>query len=143
DVVAHRPGTSGGGSAAQTDRAECMTDTSHSTEDGFQAETPEAEPVEELTIEDLRAQLDEAQAGHARARADYANLERRSQEQRFEVGRVALIEAVRGFLPVLDDLLRAVEAAESEATEPAWVEGIRLVAQKFRTTLGQHGVEEI
>src|SRR3546814_7771270 len=78
----------------------------------------------------------------ARARADYQNLERRSQEQRFEVGRVALIDAVRGFLPILDDLLRAVEHAEADADDAAWVEGIRLVAQKFETAFASHGVEE-
>ena len=97
------------------------------------------------SVESLRAQLEEAQAAHARARADYANLERRSQEQRLEVGRAALTDAVRGFLPVLDDLLRAIEAAETNATEgeAAWLEGVRLVAQKFKNVLDQHGVEEI
>lgn len=97
------------------------------------------------SVESLRAQLEEAQAAHARARADYANLERRSQEQRLEVGRAALTDAVRGFLPVLDDLLRAIEAAETNVTEgeAAWLEGVRLVAQKFKNVLDQHGVEEI
>src|SRR5690606_3738909 len=94
-----------------------------------------------------RAQLEETQALYARARADYANLERRSQEQRLEVGRAALTDAVRGFLPVLDDLLRAIEVAEADeargAEHAAWLEGVQLVAQKLRATLSQHGVEEI
>jgi molecular chaperone GrpE len=95
------------------------------------------------SIEALRAELEEAQAQYARARADYANLERRSQEQRFEVGRTALADAVRGFLPVLDDLQRALEAAEADAGDAAWVEGLRLVAHKFQGVLESHGVEEI
>lgn len=135
-----------------------MTDATN-TDDEVRTGAPEGagapEPAEETpeTIEDLRAQLEEAQAGYARARADYANLERRSQEQRLEVGRAALADAVRGFLPVLDDLQRAIEAAEGgsggastgegNADEAAWLEGVRLVAQKFKTVLEQHGVEEI
>jgi len=120
-----------------------MTDATNSTDDEVQTGTPEGDDAPLDSVEELRAQLEEAQAGYARARADYANLERRSQEQRFEVGRAALIEAVRGFLPVGDDLMRAVEAAEQDAGDAAWVEGIRLVAQKFKTVLEQHGVEEI
>ena len=127
-----------------------MTDATNSTDDEVHEMPTQAtnEGAEESgasvdSIEELRAQLDEAQAQYARARADYANLERRSQEQRFEVGRAALIDAVRGFLPVLDDLQRGIEASESDADDPAWLEGIRLVAQKFKTALEQHGVEEI
>ena len=120
-----------------------MTDATNPTDEA----APEAGDATESTesVESLRAQLEEAQAAHARARADYANLERRSQEQRLEVGRAALTDAVRGFLPVLDDLLRAIEAAEANVTEgeAAWLEGVRLVAQKFKTVLDQHGVEEI
>lgn len=113
---------------------EVRPDVGEGTPDG--AEAPES-------LDALRAQLEEAQAGYARARADYANLERRSQEQRFEVGRAALGDAVRGFLPILDDLQRALEAAESGGDSGPLVEGVRLVAQKFKSTLEQHGVEEI
>ncbi len=121
-----------------------MTDaTNHPTDEV----TPEADEAgaENESLDSLREQLEEAQASYARARADYANLERRSQEQRLEVGRAALTDAVRGFLPVLDDLLRAIEAAEGGADEgeAAWLEGVRLVAHKFKTVLEQHGVTEI
>jgi len=110
--------------------------------EGETAAAPEATDAPE-SIETLRAELEEAQAQYARARADYANLERRSQEQRFEVGRTALTDAVRGFLPVLDDLQRALEVAETDAGDAAWVEGVRLVANKFQGVLESHGVEEI
>ena len=91
----------------------------------------------------LREELEQARAQHQRAVADYQNLERRSREERAEVGRLAMADAVRSFLPVLDDLDRAIESAEGEHGEAAWLQGIRLVAQKFRNVLQQHGVEEI
>lgn len=94
----------------------------------------------------LRAELEQVRAQYQRAMADYQNLERRSREERQEVGRFAAADAIRSFLPVLDDLDRAIEHAtvdDAGADEAQWVEGVRLVAQKFRGVLGQHGVQEI
>ena len=119
-----------------------MTEATNSTDELREDLDDVAEATDDIEV--VRAQLEEAQSLYARARADYANLERRSQEQRLEVGRAALTEAVRGFLPVFDDLQRAVEAAEADTGSPSgMLEGVRLVAQKFKTTLQQHGVEEV
>lgn len=97
----------------------------------------------ELNVDALREELDAARAAQARAMADYANLQRRSREERAEVSRVALSSVVSGFLPVLDDLDRAVEAAESADHGASWIDGLRLVGQKFRQVLEQHGVTEL
>ena len=70
----------------------------------------------------LREELEQARAQHQRAVADYQNLERRSREERAEVGRLAMADAVRSFLPVLDDLDRAIESAEGEHGEAAWLQ---------------------
>lgn len=94
-------------------------------------------------IEALQTEASQLRAQLQRAMADYQNLQRRSREERLEVGRFALGDAIRSLLPVLDDLERAVDAAEREAETGSWLEGIRLVVQKFRGTLEQHGVEEI
>lgn len=94
-------------------------------------------------IEDLQQQLEAVRAQHQRAVADYQNLQRRSREERAEVGRVALAGVVVNFLPVLDDLDRAVEAAEQAPEGAPWADGVRLVAQKFRQVLEQHGVREV
>lgn len=111
------------------------------TEEELTGTAPEtdasAEP--EATVELLQQQLDAARASQQRAMADYQNLVRRSREERAEVSRVALASVVSGFLPVLDDLDRAAEAGGDES----WVEGVRLVGQKFRQVLEQHGVNEV
>lgn len=113
---------------------------------GATSEAQEATPPEpspEGDGDSLQQQLEVARAAHQRAVADYQNLERRSREERAEVSRVALSSVVSGFLPVLDDLDRAVEAAQVAADGAAWVEGVGLVAQKFRQVLEQHGVREV
>lgn len=100
-----------------------------------------AAPADDL--EALRAALDEARAREARALADYQNLLRRAREERAEIGRIAVADAVSGLLPVLDDLERAVESAPAEVRDHAFTEGVRLVLQGFRRALEQRGVEEI
>ncbi len=91
----------------------------------------------------LREELEETKQQFLRARADYQNLQRRSQEERQEFGRYQLTSIVLNFLPVLDDLERAIDAASGEGAEEAWLEGVRLVQQKFKGVLEAAGVQEI
>lgn len=97
----------------------------------------------EPALESLRADLEAARAAHARAAADYQNLLRRSRDERTEWGAAAVAGAVSAFLPVLDDLERAIDATPGELSEQPWAEGVRLVMQKFRGVLEQSGVTEI
>ncbi len=115
-------------------------------------ETTPAQPEAEATppgtgeVDDLavvREELEQMRSQYQRAVADYQNLERRSREGRAEAVRLALGGLVSGFLPVLDDLERAVEHAPSTTEAAQWVDGVRLVAQKFTQVLQQHGVQEI
>ena len=94
------------------------------------------------TIEALRAELEEARTQHMRAAADYQNLQRRSQQERAEYTRHAQVALVLNFLPVLDDLNRALDAVDAAADE-GFVEGVRLVRQKFWGVLESMGVREV
>ncbi|MSQ29051.1 MAG: nucleotide exchange factor GrpE [Dehalococcoidia bacterium] len=97
----------------------------------------------EPDLESLRADLDAARAAQARAVADYQNLLRRSRDERAEWSAAAVSGAVSAFLPVIDDLERAIDATPGEMSEQPWAEGVRLVVQKFRGVLEQSGVTEI
>ncbi len=103
-----------------------------------------ASPAEgEPSLDSLRGALDATRAAHARAVADYQNLLRRSREERTEWSAAAVAGAVSAFLPVLDDLERAIDSTPGELSEQPWAEGVRLVMQKFRGVLEQSGVTEI
>ncbi len=99
--------------------------------------------VSEMDLAALRAELDLARGAQARAVADYQNLLRRSRDERAEWSAAAVAGAVTAFLPVLDDLERAIEATPGEMSEQPWAEGVRLVMQKFRGVLEQSGITEI
>lgn len=101
------------------------------------------EAAEEMGVEELRAELEQARAAQMRAVADYQNLQRRSQQERQEYARYAQVALVLNMLPVLDDLNRALESVHDSIQEHPWVEGINLVRQKFRGALESMGVTEI
>ena len=107
-------------------------------------------PAEEATgaagadgVEALRAELEQTRAQYLRAVADYQNQQRRVQEERAEFARYQLTASILNFIPVLDDLERAVESAHDDIRDHPWVEGVRLVQQKFRSVLEAAGVSEI
>lgn len=91
----------------------------------------------------LRAELADVRGKYMRAVADYQNLRRRSEEERREYGRYTLAALVINYLPVLDDLDRALESVHEEIADHQWVEGVRMVERKFRSVLEASGVREI
>ncbi len=101
------------------------------------------EDAPEARAETLRAELEQARASHLRAVADYQNLQRRALEERAEYGRFQLTASILNFLPVLDDLERAVETPHDDIGDHPWVEGVSLVLQKFRGVLESAGAVEV
>ncbi|MEZ4553506.1 MAG: nucleotide exchange factor GrpE [Dehalococcoidia bacterium] len=99
--------------------------------------------MEGSDVATLRAELEETRNKYMRAVADYQNLRRRSEEERREYGRYTLAALVINYLPVLDDLDRALESVHEEIAGHQWVEGVRMVERKFRGVLEASGVREI
>jgi molecular chaperone GrpE len=103
---------------------------------------------EELAADDpdaLVAQMVELRQQHARALADYQNLRRRQAEERRENARLTLKAAVLNYLPVLDDLIRALETVgDHEAlVDHPWVDGVRNAQRKFQAVIEASGVQTI
>jgi len=83
----------------------------------------------------------EAEAGWQRARADYANLKRRSEEQRAESAGIAGDRLLIRVLDLADDFDLAVEHVPEEAQGTPWVEGIAAIDRKLRALLEAEGIE--
>jgi len=96
-------------------------------------------------VQRLEAELDELRAQHARAVADYQNLRRRAAEDRSEQARLTMKALILNYLPVLDDLSRALDSVgeHPEIAEHSWVEGLRIVQRKFAGVLEAGGVQQI
>ena len=102
------------------------------------------------SVEALRAQLqaarDEAEEnlkGWQRSQADFVNFRRRVDAERSELVKLAESGLVMDFLPVLDDLERALAGVPPELLGLTWVDGVALITRKLQLVLEAHGVTPI
>jgi molecular chaperone GrpE len=98
--------------------------------------------VNQLTqqLEAATRKAEEAEAGWQRARADFANFKRRSEEERAEVGARASDSLLLKVVALADDFDLAIEHVPADAADSPWMEGIRAIDRKLRTVLESEGV---
>ena len=99
------------------------------------AEQPEPEdaPEPEQAVDDDRL---------LRLAADFENYKKRAARERQEYVRLANERLIAELIPILDDLERALSAAE-EHQEAQLEEGVRLVHRSLAGLLERHGVKPI
>jgi len=94
--------------------------------------------------EELAAKTAEAEQNRdsfLRERAELENFKKRMQREKGEALRFAAEPIVRELLPVIDDLERAVDAAEDD--DNPLLAGVRLVLKSALAILENHGVRRI
>ena len=104
--------------------------------------TPKA-ASEELPSRDWEAEIAEWQDKDLRLQAEFDNFRKRTLREKMELVQSGSAECVKNFLPLMDDLQRALEAIEKSNDLEALREGVKLIAQKFRETLKKQNVKEI
>lgn len=105
-------------------------------------EAVEPENLEEALASE-KEKAEEYLANWQRTQADFVNYRRRSEQERQEFNSFANANLLLGLLPVLDDLERALDAVPTKYKKSDWVEGVRLVERKFKTSLEGQGVKPI
>ena len=107
-------------------------------------EGQEEKPVEakDAKIAELEKKLADAEDQLLRTRAEFANYKRRTTEETIRLGTYTTCQVVEKFLKVLDNFERA-EAALTESTEQALVDGLQKIRKQFEETLKKLDVEEI
>lgn len=86
----------------------------------------------------LRAELEEAKDRALRGWAELENYRKRVNRQIEEERRYAALPLLRDLLPVLDDVQRAVAAAEKSPDPSSLLEGVKLVMQQLEGVLKRH-----
>ncbi len=94
-------------------------------------------------IENLREEVESVKETQLRKAAEMENMRKRLERERVQVFENARRAAVESFLPVNDDLLRTLKAMEEADAEPTYLDGIKMVANKFEDVLQKYGVERI
>jgi molecular chaperone GrpE len=101
---------------------------------------PQAPAPDPLAI--VTAERDEYLDLAQRVQADFENYRKRAAREQERLIAHAHERLVRELLPILDDLERALEAAERHE-EAQLVEGVKLVEQSLRRALAKEGLAEI
>ena len=112
------------------------------TETTVEEPGPEEAPTSPDPIAALAAERDEYLALAQRVQADFDNYRKRAVRDQERLVAHAHERLVRELLPVLDDLERALEAAEQHE-EAKLVEGVQLVEKVLRSALAKEGLVEI
>jgi molecular chaperone GrpE len=101
--------------------------------------------VEALTAERdaALAKADEHLAMAQRAQADYANLKRRTAEEREQMLGLANEMLLAKVVGLADDFDLAIEHVPADARETPWLEGIAAIDRKLRSLLESEGVSPI
>lgn len=120
------------------------------------AAPPAPEPsARDKELEELKAQLefsmakgrelmDKVRDSHEkmlRAVADLDNFKKRAQKEKEEVQKFGSERLLKDFLPVLDNLDRALEHAKSGTDFDAFRQGVAMTRKMFEDALGRHGVK--
>ena len=75
-----------------------------------------------------------------RTAAEFDNFKKRAQKEKEDVQKFGIERVLKDFLPVMDNLERALDHAEQHDAKQV-IEGVRLVQKLFETTLAKHGVQ--
>jgi molecular chaperone GrpE len=120
-----------------------VTDEQVQQEQAEATEQADAEaPEPELDLDALVAERDRYLDQLQRVTADFDNFRKRAARDYESLASRAAERLVTALLPVLDDLGRALEAAE-EHEEAKLEEGVRLVHRQLADTLRREGLEEV
>ena len=107
-----------------------------------QPEEPAAEAAEEKPDADekLAAELAQVKDQLLRTMAEYDNHRKRTAKEKLELRADIISNVVADFLPVMDNLERALAA---ECTDSNYKQGVQMIYDSFMATLTKLGVTEI
>lgn len=123
------------------------------SEDKDEIQTPPEESVEAPEVsgevneadelELLRQERDELKERLLRTAADFENYRKRARKDVEEGLRAGREAVVRELLPIIDNLERADEAAESAQSVEAVAEGVKMILRSFDDVSGRIGLERV
>ena len=100
-----------------------------------------AETVE--VIETMNAKLESASNQYARLQADFDNYRRRTKEEQARLSKTVTASIIKKFLPVLDNLDRALAHMSKDENAGPYLEGFQLMEKVFNKVMQEFGLVEI
>jgi len=108
-------------------------------------EEAEADAVAaENELDLLQKELDEFKEKYARVHADFDNIKKRLEREKYTAVEYANEKFAKDMIPVLDSLHMALKSADADAEPEELIEklkeGVELTLKQFHTALEKHGV---
>jgi molecular chaperone GrpE len=125
------------GAAPETD------ETQQSAAEPVVAGPPEEAENPEVELASLQSELDRAHDRALRLQAELENFRRRARREIDDERRYASMPLVRDLLPVIDNIHRAIEAAEKGGGDAGLLEGVKLMLQQLEGVLAAHHCQKI
>lgn len=113
------------------------------TNETSESSTDTTEISGEATVENLQAQLADAEKRVLLAHADLENFRRRNRREMQDQVRYASLALMTEILESVDNLQRAIESYETEPNGDGLAEGVKLVSQQIAACLENHGCKKI
>ncbi|MEK7264066.1 MAG: nucleotide exchange factor GrpE [Bacteroidota bacterium] len=118
------------------------------TQNELNAEAETSETENETSIESLQIQLSEATQNSAKLKdqmlrkaAEFENYKRRISADNAVFMQFAGEKLLKDILPIMDDLLRSLQATKETKSFETLYSGVELIANKFSKTLEKNGVK--
>lgn len=108
---------------------------------GLPENESDQEETDQLSV--VMAERDEFLDQLQRSRAEFANFRRRNDQERAMLRQVVGRDVLSQFLPVIDDLERALAAIPEAERGSGWVKGVSMIQAKLNGTVDRLGVTRI
>ncbi len=139
-----------GKTAPSEEEIKDAVETVEDTEDTTAVENPKNADESEDSKDSDKSELDKANEQIAalsdkliRNAAEFDNYKKRTAREKEDFYKSAVCETVAPLLPVLDNLERAVAAAEDSGESGSVLDGVKMVKKQFEDALKSIGVEPI
>lgn len=101
------------------------------------------EPNKEDKIKELEAKCEEYLNGWKRAKADYQNLEKEMSNRLSQTGELATALILAKFLPLVDNMARALSHVPVEEKDKEWASGLTQIEKQFTQILSDLQIKKI
>lgn len=120
----------------------CEAEVETEAKDTNNQENEELQSLKAL-LDDRSKQCDEYKNMLQRIAAEFDNYKKRTAREKDSLYSEAVSDTISAFLPVVDNIERAIKACEMENTQEAMVEGVEMINKQVMETLSKLEVEQI
>jgi molecular chaperone GrpE len=140
-MAAENEKTDANGEAAAQDGSEEKAPKSSEEKSEAKGEESEAAPPDPLA--EAKAEVQRFREQWMRSAADFDNFRKRTRRELEDTRKAGKEELLKEFLPVFDNLERAIQSAARAQDVKAVSDGLLMILRQFTETLGRSGISKV